>query len=164
MAVNKFGVGLKTRIAAHEYSMRNHFEKIIKSLNLLRGGEKEYDAKYQRIINVGNPVNDKDCVNKSYVDTSLQPSHLASKLTTFVPLMLKINSDRRQGPFLVIEPYNDVFYTFHSDTKIAFQFLDFSSHLIEIQIDGHTVGESYLSNKNLFLSVSSGSKSVSSGS
>lgn len=165
MLINKFGVGTQNKhIKSSEFSISRQMETILRAKHFLQGTREAFDAKNKRITHMDSPREDSDSVNKSYLDSQLL--HLSASikrnapenLISFMSVMLRLNANRVLGGFLIIEPYENIFYEFSSAIKIAFLFRDFSPNQIEIQVDGIQVGEPHLSSRTSFMTISASSK------
>ena len=165
MSVNKFGVGdRKKLIRSSEYSISRQIETVLRAKRFLYAVGEAFHAQNKRITHLDSPKDPADSANKSYVDrqlalvwTSIQ-RNAPDNLVSFNRLMLKVNSKRVVGGFLVIEPYDSVFYEFSGVKKVCIQNRDFLENQVEIYLDDLRIGEPHLSNKNSFIDVSAWSK------
>ena len=84
-----------------EYMQREEILKRIDSLNSKRDNDinskkaKNLDLKSKRIINLANPVGDRDAVNKNYVDTKV--SYVDEKVKTLVNSLVIRKGDLDMG-------------------------------------------------------------------
>jgi len=165
MSINKFGVGdRKKAIKSSEYSISRQIETVLRTKRFLHVVDEAFHAQNKRITHLDSPKNPSDCANKSYVDRQFVPvwdsiqRNAPDNLVTFNRLILKLNPKRVVGGFLIIEPYDNIFYELLHVKKVGFLFRDFLENQVEIYLDNILVGEPYLSNKNSFLDITTWSK------
>ena len=99
----KWVVILSGSIYLKDYVQREEILKRIDSLNSKKGAiaskektPKNLDLKLKRIINLANPVGDRDAVNKSYAD-AVNKSYADAKVKTLVNSLVSKTGDKMTG-------------------------------------------------------------------